>query len=294
MISYDFETTTYGKWILAGEHAVLRGHPALVFPILGKQLTLKYQRNHSPFSIRYLGHSNTTIETAFQKVIQRGYELVGSNVALLQGHFNLESTIPVGSGMGASAALCMAVARWFAYMDLLPNQHDLLVFARELEHLFHGQSSGLDISGVASNSGMYFQQGNATPIEQNWNPIWFLSHCGEAGMTLPCINQVQRIWENTPDNAQAIDQQMHQAVLDANHAIQDTTNGFSKLVNALNQAKNCFQQWGLINDALRLHMNTLRQAGAMAVKPTGSGLGGYVISLWEKMPEDLGLELIRV
>lgn len=29
----DFETTTHGKWILAGEHAVLRGFSALVFPV---------------------------------------------------------------------------------------------------------------------------------------------------------------------------------------------------------------------------------------------------------------------
>lgn len=43
-MSYDFQTTTHGKWILAGEHTVLRGHGALVFPILGKKLTLSYKK----------------------------------------------------------------------------------------------------------------------------------------------------------------------------------------------------------------------------------------------------------
>lgn len=42
MMFYDFATTTYGKWILVGEHAVVRGHAALVFPIKGKKLTLSY------------------------------------------------------------------------------------------------------------------------------------------------------------------------------------------------------------------------------------------------------------
>ena len=39
-MSSDFQTTTYGKWILAGEHAVIRGHGALVFPVHNKKLTL--------------------------------------------------------------------------------------------------------------------------------------------------------------------------------------------------------------------------------------------------------------
>ena len=32
MTQYDFQTQAHAKWILAGEHAVLRGNPALVFP----------------------------------------------------------------------------------------------------------------------------------------------------------------------------------------------------------------------------------------------------------------------
>ena len=58
----------------------------------------------------------------------------------------------------------------------------------------------------------------------------------------------------------------------------------SLLKEALNLGEDCFQQWGLISHDLKQHINKLKNEGATAVKPTGSGLGGYVISLWDTPP----------
>ena len=45
-----------------------------------------------------------------------------------------------------------------------------------------------------------------------------------------------------------------------------------------------------MSEGLQQHMNHLLSSGAIAVKPTGSGGGGFVLSLWEKRPRDeLGL-----
>lgn len=44
-MSYDFSTTVHGKWILAGEHAVIRGNPAIVIPLPSFELTLHYLNN---------------------------------------------------------------------------------------------------------------------------------------------------------------------------------------------------------------------------------------------------------
>ena len=62
------------------------------------------------------------------------------------------------------------------------------------------------------------------------------------------------------------------------------------LADAMNQAQHCFHAWGLITPALAAHMQALRNAGAIAVKPTGSGGGGYVLSLWEQQPLPIEIE----
>ena len=279
-MSYDFETTTHGKWILAGEHAVLRGHPALVFPVHDKKLTLKYQSSAKPLSFTYIGEQNTNMHQLFSKVLAHGLQLLGLSSDKISGEIQLESNIPVGVGMGASAALCVAIARWFVSRDLIQIQNTLN-FAKELEHLFHGQSSGLDIAGVSACKGIYFQQGDFTALSETWTPNWGLSYCGEVGMTSPCIQQVQQLWESNPTLAKQIDEQMHESVLIAKTALEhNKPESLPNLAQAINQAMNCFQQWGLISESLQHHMQTLRKQGALAVKPTGSGNGGYVVALW--------------
>ncbi len=279
MMSYDFETITHGKWILAGEHAVIRQHGALVFPLLEKQLILQYRYSTIEVTTKTEGAQDHFISDLLFKALKRGQALLHRQDERLTGHFHLKSTIPIGSGLGASAALCVALARWFEWSYGL--NCSLFEFATQLEHLFHGQSSGLDIAGAMASSGLYFKAGHCTPIRQHWEPIWRLSASSHRGITAECIQQVQTLWKTNPTRAENIDQLMVESVTEAQAALENaSSNALPALATAINKAETCFEQWGLINDDLRTHIQELRSAGALAAKPTGSGGGGYVISLW--------------
>lgn len=293
MMFCDFETSTYGKWILVGEHAVVRGNAALVFPIKEKKLHLLYTVKPSTLGAEYSGSSGSDMQLLFWSVLEHGLQLLGYSLNELKGHFHINSTIPVGVGMGASAALCVAMSRWFCAQNMLSAEH-CTSFAKELEHLFHGKSSGLDVAGVAALGGLYFKGGETIPLQPKIKPLFYLSSCKQIGITAHCIQQVQKIWDLNPDLAKQIDIQMVDAVTEARDALeQGGANALDELAAAINKAADCFFQWGLISESLHQHMTRLSLAGARAVKPTGSGGGGFVLSLWETAPPNQ-LDLIRV
>ena len=87
--------------------------------------------------------------------------------------FQISNSIPVGAGLGASAALCVAVGRWICWKGWLAES-ELPEFCRKLEDLFHGESSGVDVAVAISEKGLHFERNGARyTVSANWNPLWF-------------------------------------------------------------------------------------------------------------------------
>jgi mevalonate kinase len=276
---------------LAGEHAVLRGSPALAFPLVSRSLTLSYEPSGRPLDVEFAGENGEELKLLFYGVIENAMSRLGIAEAL-RGKFRLESSLPVGAGLGASAALCGAVARWCETQNWVPRA-DVYEFARRLEDLFHGESSGVDLAVSLSAQGIRFVRGGGhTMLPTRWQPKLFLSYCGQRGMTAECVNKVKRLFETDHERAQKLDDQMRRAVQLAESALAEESTvvqaasfkGLDQLKDAIQLARGCFEEWQLCGGDLGSHMLKLEKAGAIAVKPTGSGGGGFVLCLWASEP----------
>lgn len=280
----SFSTETFGKWILAGEHAVLRGCPALAFPLTNRSLHLSYEPGSEPLSVEFGGLHGNELNLLFYGVIENALSRLKVSEPL-QGRFRVSSNIPVGTGLGASAALCGAVGRW-CYGQGWIAENEIYEFARKLEDLFHGESSGVDLAVSLSAQGVRFVRGGERKaVQPLWWPSLYLSYSGQRGMTSDCVAKVKRLFETNRDHAETLDLQMREAVQMCEGALLSRESGAWELFKrGLHLANGCFQDWGLSAGDLALHLNELVRAGAAAVKPTGSGGGGYVLSLWSHPP----------
>lgn len=280
---------SYAKCILAGEHSVLRGHKALVYPVQCKALNAELKPTDDNLQIEFNGPYANELQLVLWSVIEEALKKINKKREHLKGQLKVDSNIPLGTGLGASAALCVCVAKLFQQYGWV-KEAELFNFSRDLEDLFHGKSSGVDIAAALSEGCIEFKDSVLKAFPFAWKPKLYLSYCGQRGVTSECVKKVDQLFEADPEKAKSIDNKMSEAVEMIESALKiQSENSMSQLVSGLTMANDCFKSWGLLSPPLSAHMEALKSAGAIAMKPTGSGLGGHVLSLWEAEP---GVELV--
>ena len=261
----------YGKVIITGEHSVLRGGLAIAYPLYNKSLEM---------AILPKGQSkdNKDFQPIDQKILQNALEICGKSLSDLKEPIFIKNPLD-GGGLGSSAALCVALGRLMVSQGWLSSS-DLFKYCHTLEHFFHGESSGLDIAVILKEKPISYQkEEGAKDILINWSPCFCVSFSGQKSLTAQNIKLVQS------QNTKNTDQKMSHASELVIEALQkNPTDGLPFLIEALQTAYSCFQQWSLVPDTVKKHIDQCQKEGAIASKPTGSGGGGHVLSLFNQPP----------
>lgn len=218
-----------GKIILSGEHAVVYGEPALALAI-NQYATLNLQPRLDHFiqceglgdcvhyAVAELASLKKTLDARYQAyrsgtlsihhILEHPAQLIFYTVALFLDHFQkslnqgltltFDMALPIGSGMGASAAcicaLLTALNDYFATQATCENLHTLAVTA---EHLQHGFSSGLDCHLSLYGGLVLFQKTQIQPQPQPALSFYFYNTGKPACTTGECVEHVRQFKNDT-------------------------------------------------------------------------------------------------
>ena len=277
----SFSVEVPAKWVLTGEHSVLRGREAIAFPYAPMKLSLSYQSTLSN------GITANPFQSQIRSLIGRASEFLKVPLDVNESQIDIQSQIPIGAGLGSSAALCVAMSK-FCLWKAEKNEDQLVELATHLEDLFHGKSSGMDVSAIASGTFpiLYSIEKRArliTPL--GVLPKFELYDSGKRGQTTECIQKVKHWQQSMPHLVNHYDDQMGESTRIAYEALlnfsKSPRESEAQLAHAMNLAQQCFETWGLVTPELIQQKYELLKQGALGVKLTGAGLGGFWVALWK-------------
>jgi len=299
--------TAPGKIILLGEHAVVYGRPAIAVPVshVYAQATVEALDDdrvmiEASDMARQYALENALADDPLAMIVRLtcaklGIEPRGFRV-------RVESTIPIGGGLGSGAAVSVAIARAlnkffttegtentekrkrelnsvspvFSVVNL--SSAEISALAYEVEKLHHGTPSGIDNTVIAFEQPVYFVKGK--PIESFRIARPFTLAIADTGIAAPtkiAVGDVRRAWEQDHARYEALFDQVGEIVDKARAAIErGAVERLGYLMNA-NQA--LLREMGVSSPEIERLILAARTAGARGAKLAGAGRGGNVIAL---------------
>jgi mevalonate kinase len=250
-----------GKLILCGEHAVVHGFPAIAFGV-DRGTTVRLTAGDGPTSV--------ASDAADDRVVEALRRVLPAHGCRVEVHTDL----PVGRGMGSSAALAVAVVR--ARADARGEQLDeeaAFEAAMPMEKAFHGNPSGLDVE-LAIRGGMWrFERGPPKALHRLPLPGWQIAvlDSGEAGDT---ARMVAGVAAQRP----AIDGILAEIGALVGQAIEVVAEP-ARLGPLLDENQRLLARIGVSTPAIDRIVALARSRGAFGAKLAGAGGGGVVIAL---------------
>jgi mevalonate kinase len=269
--------TSSGKVILAGEHAVVFGEPALAVGIdRGAQATsrpnfAKRSRLVIPewqLSVE-AGEGGCDLSRAFGNLLDE----VRGNVVVPEVDVEARATLPPGAGLGCSAALGVAIAR-----SLVQDETLVAACSMAWERVFHGNPSGIDAAVCMRGGCLRFVKGQAPKQVTLGAPLFLaVGFSGHSSSTRTMVEHVARLRESERFRVDAAFAHIRQIVEGALVAVSDGQ--VSHLGSLLSENQRVLAALALSTPAIDRLCAIAEGAGALGSKLTGAGGGGCVVAL---------------
>ena len=256
-----------GKVILLGEHSVVYGHPALAASI-PRYVTVDLE-------------PAADLRLELPGGIQTPFPLLEAAAAMARGagfsggfHARLQSSIPLGSGLGSSAALGVALAR-----ALRPGctPAEAAALAMHVERVLHGAPSGVDPAACAHEGVIFFRRGEPPSVEPVRGSAFIV--VALSGIARGTHSTVLPLAERRKSDARIDGILARLGDLAREGREQFERGDHGRLGASFDAAHSALRELGVSCAELEEAVGALRRAGALGAKLTGAGGGGAAIGL---------------
>lgn len=312
------------KLIISGEHSVVYGAPALSMAIeryaqcrceLDEQkassltIILDDLNQSQRFELCEWHQIAVELETRFalfqqktiaiQNVLNTPFELIicafhlfEQEFGLNRGHWQIQlsSEIPIGRGLGSSAAIIVSVLKsLFAQHQQHCSDMQLLALAKQVESRQHGRSSGLDPATSILGGLIHFDQQCPTKFsETNHPPInaWLIDSGKPQSTTGQAVSQVrQQFADNQP-----LWQQFSQTTQSLSQAWQNRN--IKAVKAAIEKNQQLLNTIGVVPKTIETFIGLLHKQYQASAKICGSGAikgdnAGIILCIADEPPVDL-------
>ncbi len=264
-----------GKVILLGEHAVVYGRPALATGLpLGLEVEVTEGAGPALATDQPLDADPRPLAMLVEAAALLGID-PSRVVARVCGD------LPVGRGLGSSAALAVATLRALAAASgRRLDQATEFALGRRLEATFHGTPSGIDPAAAALGGCFRFVRGDppaVTPLDPPGAFPLVIAFGPLPRSTGAAVGSLRARWE--------ADRARYEALFDAVGAVVErgtaaiARGDLAALGGAFDDNQALLEALGVSSDEVAALVATARAAGALGAKLTGGGAGGAVIAL---------------
>ncbi len=183
---------TYSKIILIGEHSVVYGGKAIAIPL--KNINVNTKINKCDFLTIKSEHYNGLIENfkdeSFYNSITNSLKYINKENDTFE--IEIQSQIPISSGLGSSAAVNISIIKAiFNHYKINLDDDTLFNLAINAENIAHQNSSGLDITICIKEKKYIYSKKEKEIFDFNLDAYLLIIDSGIKGKTKEAVNIVK-------------------------------------------------------------------------------------------------------